>query len=208
MNNERLTVRALTNEEVPEVVDILCESFFDYPVMRIVVGASQDYERRLNRLIYFFVMARVYRREVMLGVGDSGRMIGTALVSYPTRPENPPELAKLREEVWEELGDAVRTKYEAFGAACAPLMPDDPHTHLNMIGVRRSAQGKGVGRVLIEYVHQMSSEDPNSNGVSLTTEVEANVALYEHFGYELVGHTVITHELETWGFFRADSSES
>jgi hypothetical protein len=37
--------------------------------------------------------------------------------------------------------------------------------------------------------------------VSLTTEVPQNVRLYEHFGYEVVGHARVSPELETWGLF-------
>ena len=103
-----LTVHTLTNEEVPEVVDILCESFFDYPVMRFVLGdSSGDYEKRLGTLIHFFVMARALRREFLIGVGDRANLDGAAIVSCPAGPGSPPQLAKLREQVWAELGLGV-----------------------------------------------------------------------------------------------------
>lgn len=53
----------------------------------------------------------------------------------------------------------------------------EAHHHLNMIGVRPDAQGQGHGRRLLESVHALAAADPASAGVSLTTEVEANVAL-------------------------------
>ena len=37
----------------------------------------------------------------------------------------------------------------------------------------------------------MSREDSASEGVTLTTADEANVALYQHFGYEIVGHASV-----------------
>jgi len=197
-------VRQLGAEEVPDVVDVICESFFDYPIMRFVLGESNDYDRRLRALIRFFVMARILRREVLLGIGDPGKLSGAALVSYPERSESPAELAQLRDEVWTELGDSSRQRYEAFGVACATFDLDVPHIHLNMLGVRRKSQGTGGGRRLIDHVHVMSREDPASTGVTLTTEDEANVALYEHLGYEIVGQAVIVPGLKTWGFFRRD----
>ena len=198
-------VLTLCEHDVPEVVDILCESFFDYPVMQFVVGRDEkDYEVRLRKLIHFFVMARVLRGEVLLGIGDPNGLGGAALVSRPTEAEAPPELSKLSENVWSELGASARARYEAFGAACAPFEVETPHIHLNMIGVRREAQGTGLGRRLIEHVHLSSRQDSMSEGVTLTTEVEANVPLYRHFGYEIVGHTTVAPELRTWGFFRAD----
>ena len=71
-----------------------------------------------------------------------------------------------------------------------------------MIGVRSRARGVGFGRKLIERVHLLSREDTTSEGVTLNTEKAANVPLYEHFGYKLVGHATVAPGLETWSFFR------
>jgi len=56
----------------------------------------------------------------------------------------------------------------------------------------------------LETVHELSRTDPRSVGVTLTTEVPANVSLYQHFGYEIVGQASVAPGLTTWGFFRAD----
>jgi len=195
----------LGEEGVGEVVDVLCESFFDYPTLRFVLGPDpRRYENQLRTLIHFFVMARVLRSEVLLGIGDDNGLAAAALVSRPTGPEAPPELGELREKVWAGLGTAAQGRYEAFGAACAPFQVAVPHIHLNMIGVRRRAQGEGHGRQLIEHVHILSREDSESEGVTLTTEDPANVSLYEYLGYEVVGKAVVAPELTAWGFFRPD----
>ena len=75
---------------------------------------------------------------------------------------------------------------------------------MELIGVRRAAKGKGVGRRLLEHVHLMSREDSGSQGVTLTTEDEDNVSLYQHFVYEMVGDATVGCGLQTWGFFRPD----
>lgn len=196
-------VRVLGAGEAGEVVDVLCESFYDYPVMCFVLGHDNArYDAQLRTLIDFFVAARRLRGEPMLGVGTP--MAATAIVSHVGVGEAPAELATVRDATWAELGDAARLRYEAFGAACAPFVPDEPHLHVNMIGVRRQAQGRGHGRRLLDYVHEMSREDPVSSGVSLSTEDEANVSFYRHLGYEIVGHAVVGPDLQTWSFFRPD----
>jgi len=190
---------------VPEVVDVLQESFFDYPVMRYVLrDAGTEYERHVRTLVRFFVMARVFRHEVLLGIPGQDGLVGTALVSRPDGPAPDPGFYQLRDEVWSEVGEEARARYTAFGEACAPFQVDAPHLHLNMIGVRRDAQGTGLSRRLLEHVHGLSQTDASSTGVTLTTENPANVSLYEHFGYEVVGQAVIAPELTTWGFFRPD----
>ena len=189
---------------VPEVVDVIHESFFDYPVMRFVLGERDDYGDAVRALVHFFVMARVFRNETLIGVpGDEG-LIGAALISRPGGADPDAAFYRLRDEVWAKLGREARDRYTAFGEACAPFQPVEPHLHLNMIGVRRGWQGKGVSRLLIEQVHERSRVDPASAGVSLTTENPKNVSLYRHYGYDLVGEAVVGPGLTTWGFYRTD----
>lgn len=202
--NEVLT---LDPTDVPEVVDVIHESFYDYPVMRFVVGdVGERYSERLRTLVHFFVMARVFRNEVMLGVPGDGGLVGTALISRPDGPDPAPELYDLRDRVWAELGPDSRDRYSTFGAACTPFQPEVPHLDLNMIGVRRGWQGRGISRMLIERVHAYSRDDRNSAGVSLTTESPRNVSLYRHYGYDVVGEAVVGPGLTTWGFFRKDDA--
>ena len=192
-------------ESVADVVDVLCDAFADYPVMRYVLGPENgDYETDLRKLIDLFVMARDFREEHLLGIRDGADLAAAAIVSRPDGSPAPAEFLEYRQRVWTELGAEAEARYEAFGQACAPFQPEVPHLHLNMIGVRAGAQGRGLGRELLEHVHQLSVADSESHGVSLTTEVEANIVLYEHFGYRLVGQARVSPELRSWGFWRPD----
>ena len=73
-----------------------------------------------------------------------------------------------------------------------------------MIGAHRDAAGRGYARLLLDHLHQLSAAHPTSLGVSLATELERNLTLYQHFGYRVVSHERVAPELETWGFFRRD----
>lgn len=202
-------VLRLGDESVDEVVDVFCDAFRDYPVMREVLRErNAGYEAALRTLVRFFVMARVLRREILLGVGEPAALLAVATVSRPQGPPAPPALGELRERVWQELGSEARARYAGFSAAWAPFQIDVPHLHLNMIGVRRAAQGRGLARALLEQVHRLSADDPDSAGVSLTTEDPANVSLYEYFGYRIVGEAQLTPTIRTWGLYRPDRSAS
>jgi GNAT superfamily N-acetyltransferase len=202
-----MSVRVLPRGEAPAAVRILCEAFHDYPVMRwVLASVGADYDRRLARMVGFFVAARAFRGESLLGI-DHGESLGAvAMLSDPNGPPSPPELGVEREAVWSDLGHEARLRYEAFGEACAPLLVTEPHIHLNMIGTLREARGQGYGRILLEYVHAMSERDPTSRGVSLTTENPENVPLYKAFGYEITGHTRVSSEVETWAFYRPNEA--
>lgn len=40
MTRDASMVRRLGDEDIHAATDVICESFFDYPVMRFVLGAS------------------------------------------------------------------------------------------------------------------------------------------------------------------------
>jgi len=198
-----IPVLVLPHAHAAEVTDVLCDAFFDYPVMRYVLGDRSDYATRLETLVGFFVANRVAKNEILLGVaGPSGALVAAALVNLPHPAEPAPWLAERREEVWRELGSEEKTRYEAFGRATQQFEVEPPHHHLGMIGVRRSHHGTGLGRVLLDHVHGIAEADPGSTGVSLSTELSKNVGLYEHFGYRVLGHDRVAPELETWVCFR------
>lgn len=188
--------------DLAEIVGVYADAFHDYPVMRFTLGDRGDYDRRLSRLVELFVAGRAYRGEPMFGIRDAtGLLIGAATMSIPKPVDGPAEFLLLREDIWKELGAEERQRYEAFSTATQRIELPSPHMHLNMIGVRQSHQGQGLARRLLEQAHQLSHGN-ESRGTSLTTELERNVRLYEHFGYEVRGHVRVDDALETWVLFR------
>ena len=188
---------------VQAVTGVLCEAFAGYPVMRFVLGPDDDYPARLRVLIGFFVAARVLSRHPMLGLSDGSDLAGVALCTPPGAVPAP-ELDEARERAWSALGADARARYEACTSVWAEVGIAEPNLHLNMLAVPPRHQGRGHARPLMDAVHALSREYPESRGVTLTTELPANVPLYRHFGYELVARRRIAPELETWGFFRPD----
>jgi hypothetical protein len=147
-------IERLAPGEADAAVSVLSDAFYEYPVMRYVLGPGRDYDERLRKLIGFFVMARVERGEPLLGLYDpEGELAGAALVTLPGNRQSPESVGILRESLWEDLGLPARERYDEFTAAWARLTPDTPNHHLNMIGVRRKDMGRGFGRRLLEAVN-------------------------------------------------------
>lgn len=194
-----MAVTALLPAQAPLATGVLCEAFFDYPVMRFVLGSPPDYAERLHTLIGFFVAARILRQDLLLGVFDpSGALAAVALVTLPGDRTPPEELSVRREAVWGRLGAEARARYDDFGKATARFEVPAPHHHLNMIGVGHSHRGQGLARPLLRHVQRLAETDPDSAGVTLSTEVRFNVTLYEHFGYRPLGYARVAAGLETW----------
>ncbi|HET9039244.1 MAG TPA: GNAT family N-acetyltransferase [Gemmatimonadales bacterium] len=186
-----------------DVIDVLCDGFADYPIMRYVLGDEGDYPARLRTLIGFFAGNRFLRNDAIIGVSVDGELRGVALCSLPDRV-SPPEMDRLRERTWAALGPAAQARYDRCVEVWMPLGVAEPNVHLNMVAVPSRFQGQGLGRALLDRVHVLSRERDDSRGVTLTTELEANVALYRHVGYEVVGRGTIAPGLETWGMYRPD----
>jgi GNAT superfamily N-acetyltransferase len=197
------TVESISPERAGDIVSVLCDAFYDYPVMRFVLGSAGDYDRRLKTLVGFFVAARSLKGEPMLGIEDpAGGLAGVAIMSLPGERPPPPALIDRREAVWRELGSAERQRYEAYGNAGLRFRLSHPHHHLNMIGVRAAQAGKGLGRQLLEAVFDLARADPQSLGVSLDTEKPENVELYQHCGWRVLGRARVAPGLETWVMLR------
>lgn len=195
----------MLRENVPAeaVVGPLSEAFADYPVMRYVLGSAGDYQARLRTLVGCFLLARVLRKDPILAVYDGGEVCGVAVCTLPGLASTP-DLEEARDWTWSSLGDDARERYGDWVRVWEPLGVTEPNIHVNMLGVPPRFQGRGLGRLLLERVHTLSREHPDSRGISLTTESAANVPFYQHLGYRLLGHGRIGPGLESWGFFRPD----
>lgn len=224
-----MKVEKLFEENIPEVADVLCEAFYNYPVMKYVLGKKEDYDTSLRKAVTFFVSARALRKEPLLGIYNSeNKLVAAATITLPGEIPSPSELYKLRDKLWAELGSEEKARYDNYGNVAFGLLPKEHHHHLNMIGVRNAYRGKGFARRLINEVEKLVLDHPTSTGISLNTEVESNVNFYLHLGYDLVGKATVgskavtdnsvtdmeshgttvtsVSNLVTWGFFKTKKS--
>ena len=204
-----MKIITLTPSQAGEAVDVLCDAFFAYPAFTYVLGpASNDYGSQLRRMMDFFLWARFLKDDLVKGVAtEEGDIAGVATITLPDGGDTPQEILERRDALWQHLGEAAFRRYAAMGESLEDLVIDLPHFHLNLIGVKRDFAGRGLGRVLLDAVHEASAGHETSAGVALNTEDPANITLYERFGYETVGRARVSDELETWLMFRADEAE-
>jgi GNAT superfamily N-acetyltransferase len=133
---------------------------------------------------------------------EAGALIGAATMTPPNEPPMHDEIGVRADATWSALGDAARDRYHAYADAAKTVLIDRPHHHLNMIGIVHAEQGRGHARVLLDAVAELARQDRTSTGITLTTELPKNVAIYEHAGYRVHGHVRVAPGLETWGMWR------
>jgi GNAT superfamily N-acetyltransferase len=201
-----LNLKELPPDRIHEAVDVLSDAFFSYPVMQFVIGQADTYAQRLRTLVHFFTAARFVRNDLVMGVTtDEDKIVAVANINRPGERGPSSKLDELRENVWRELGDAARSRYEAYGEATRKFVIDQPHYHLAMLGVQSSYTGQGLGRRLLDALHERSYHDRESRGVTLNTEDPNNIPLYQHFGYRVIGQGRVSDELQFWAFYRHDA---
>jgi ribosomal protein S18 acetylase RimI-like enzyme len=196
----------LPASDIGEAVDVLAAAFGGYPALRYIVGdAGPRFEGHLRTLLRFFCEARAVRGEPILGVRAGGRLAAVALASLPDAVAPPGALDARRASTWAALGAPARARYEELGRTWQGFALADPHVHLNLVGVLPAQQGAGFGRALVDGVQEISRAHPSSRGVTLTTEVAANVALYRRLGFTVVGEAEVGPSLRTWAMVRPDA---
>ena len=169
--------------------------------MRYVLGGEGDDAARLRTLIGFFAGNRFLRNDAIIGVSVEGEPRGWRSAPCPTG---------CRRRRWTssraDLGRAraeARARYDRCVEVWTPLGVAEPNVHLNMLAVPFRFQGQGLGGAAGPGARPVAG----AGGLArrhLTTEVESNVALYRHVGYEVVGRGTIAPGLETWGMYRRD----
>ena len=77
-----------------------------------------------------------------------------------------------------------------------------PHYYLFTLGVKPSAQGKGIGGILLESM--LERIDGEKMPAYLETQKESNVSLYQRFGFEVAAQGAFPklEGLCNWGMFR------
>jgi ribosomal protein S18 acetylase RimI-like enzyme len=171
-------VREATLQDAESVGEVIGAAFADDPVNRWVFGAGAMSPT-------FAALARHLYLQRGFGHLSSGAR-GAALWLSDARAKEA--------GLWRTLRVAsVMARTAGFGAmrrglaidtAFTRAHPAEPHAFLFAIGVVPSAQGKGVGGDLLRA--GLMRVDAARLPCYLESTKEANVALYRHFGFELL----------------------
>jgi GNAT superfamily N-acetyltransferase len=198
-----MKVERLTHDDADEAIEALCAAFFDYPVMRYTLADAGDlYEERLRALIGFLCRKRLVRGWPVLGVRAGGRIAAAALINEPDGGPAPAEIETLREQLVDLIGEDAHRRFMRYETESDVDAPEEPRHFLGVLGVHPEHQGKGLAKILLDDLARICDEHPLSAGICLNTEDPANVPLYEHMGYQILGHRQIDADLETWCMFR------
>lgn len=181
-------VRRARNDENQVVAETLTDAFVDEGGMNYWLRQDRRKDQARRRFFDEAVTTGVHpARELWVVDGEAGAQ-GAAIwlspglkafdFSFLQEIALAPMLLQIAGIAGTIRGLKLAEKLEGFH-------PKGPHAHLVFLGVRTSAQGKGVGSAMLKTT--LAPLDANGTIAYLETSSQRNVDLYARHGFEVTG---------------------
>ncbi|WP_405659844.1 GNAT family N-acetyltransferase [Streptomyces sp. RK9] len=171
--------RPATLDDATAISRTLTRAFDDDPMMRWFFPDEATREAGLGR--YFAtIFTRQYGRH---GVCERTEAAASFWVPPGAQDKAVPDAGTVQ-ELTEILGDRAPLFREAVDLA-AEHGPKEPHWYLAVVGADPAAQGQGHGSALLRS--GLAKADADGLPVYLESSKPANIPVYEHFGFTVLG---------------------
>lgn len=200
---------SLTESDKAASVEVWTESFYDYQAMReYFIGhakTEQQYSDWLQAFVSLSFDMAFYLDYPLLGIRDDEGQLLAAMGCVDTVLQKtwPDALHRSYANFSDALGAEGVRRLQHYEEVAVKQTPAVPCFFVDIIGVRKSHQGKGYARQLLQEIQSRSVSDLESTGVLLITEKAGNVPFYLHLGYQLIAESDV-EGLHFWHFFRTD----
>jgi GNAT superfamily N-acetyltransferase len=183
-----IDVRDLRPGELDDAIAVLARGMRDNPLHVAVYG--EDAGKRLSRharLMRALLSTSADQRPLCAVLDDS--VVGVTGVAPPgTCRPGPVQRLRLLPHVL-ALGPRSAVRVLRWTSKWSRHDPSGPHVHLGPFAVDAHLQGQGIGsRILAEHCRRL---DADRHVGCLETDKRSNVALYERFGFAVVGHETV-----------------
>ena len=184
MPPEPYTIREARPEELPELLDVLVEAFTPDPFMRVLLGEEPQPEK--IRGLFELQLKSLYIPSgfIDVAVDSDGAILGTAQWMPPEGQQGTLKL-ELRDgpKYLKILGARALRHVIATDIYIRKHRPAFDHWYLHTIGVRATAQGRGVGSALLEH----GITRFNGTAAYLEASTPRSATLYTRHGFVPVG---------------------
>lgn len=180
------TATRLGRRDVAAAAAALVASHQEYPAFRAVFP---DARRRRRALAAFFTSTLLdgARHGVVLGVRDGAQIAAVSVWMGPGGfPWTLTRKLRAAPHLLRVMAASPRrfATFARYGANAEAAHPTDPQWYLVVLGVRPTAQGRGLGTVLVDA--GLALADRDGAACRLETSDPANTAFYERFGFTVV----------------------
>ena len=204
---DQLILETLDTQEIESCVQVITRAFKNDPLFTHAFRSDEEkasFTRFLLKKSLILGEKSIVMKDqtTLLGVASYEKDSGSVLKGLinMVRFDFLREIITLKRKLSPE-SFAFFNRYMRFTTS---VRPKSLHYYLVFIGIAPEAQGRGLGRTIIEAIHARVDADIKSVGIGLDTENEVNVAYYETFGYKLIEQRCIDG-VTVYAMFRAKS---
>jgi len=185
----------LTESHIEPATETLTRAFYDYPIYSYVFPDASEREKDLPLLHQGSVQYGLLNGEVWA----TPNMEGVAAWVSPANTNYPAPTPKVSKDALDRIEHFGRESY----AVCKRHVPS-AHWYLMVIGVDPIYQGKGYASRLLNPM--LARAEQEHLPCYVNTEVEKNVAMYQHFGFRVVDDSILNGiGIRSWGMLRKNS---
>lgn len=193
---ENFVIDMMQISEVPEVAEILTDSFLTNPAYSLIFKKEDERQEGLYRLFRMSLLMQNSKQMLtrVIKEKDTGRIVGAFSIV-------PPEGVKNGFSVYfkaglfsfiAKYGFTILFRILGMDGVNKRVLIDSMHTsrfyYLSMVVIRKEYRGKGVGgRALKQAIDELISSAPACRLMGLTTQLPENVTFYSRLGFEKVG---------------------
>lgn len=177
-------IRAAHQGDIPRVARVLSRAFFDDPVFGWLFP---DPERRMAQAARLFAieLAHDYLPSGRVEVAEAGGTVrGATTWNLPDAHGGFRNWLRGAPHYVGLFGTRTPEILRAF-AHVGRAAPKEPHYRLSEIGTDPVTRGHGIGAALLRS--GLARADAEGTPVFLESSTEANIPLYEHFGFAVTG---------------------
>jgi GNAT superfamily N-acetyltransferase len=175
-----ITLAPLVPAMIPEAARLLARAFAGNPLHVAAFGPDV-----LRRNEAFFLTALSALKGTRLAALDAQRIVGVIhWVDAPDCQFSGGEKIRMMPGLLTGLGARCAVRIVTWLSAWSAGDPSEPHVHLGPLGVEPDAQGRGVGRLLMNrYCDEL---DAAGKPGYLETDRPENVAFYRRFDFAML----------------------
>jgi ribosomal protein S18 acetylase RimI-like enzyme len=172
-------VIALTPDQSEAAALVLAKAFAINPIHTAAFG-----EQVLAANEIFFRIALAVMKGPKFVAVEGSRILGVIhWVESPRCQFSGGEKLRMMPGMIKGLGFRPALRVSSWLSAWSTQDPAEPHSHLGPIGVEPQAQGRGIGRLLMEQYCQ--EVDRKGDAAYLETDRPGNIDFYQRFGFEV-----------------------
>ncbi len=167
---------------------LLYHSYKDEPTFQYLLdGHRPGYKQRIRAMIRELIRLNIDQGEFVFGVMHKAeqRLLGVAFFSDLELKMDISRQFMWRMKMVLTTGFEGTRRFVQYFNDVQDSLPAKNHRMVSLIGIHPDFQKQGLGKLLLEKIHELTDKDQNSIGLFLDTGNNRYLDFYKSLGYEL-----------------------